>query len=99
MPNCFSLTSKSTGQVVALRQIDKEMCEYFGVVQDKDGYYYHWVDTIGFELATGQLFPDIIQECHANMAKQPDSAAYYETKLKIAGYLSANFVSDAWAVK
>jgi hypothetical protein len=97
MTNCFSLTRKSDLQsgAVSLQQIDNEMCSRFGVVHDPNNSYHLWVNTIGLALSTGQTFGDIIQECHTSITEYPESASYYETKLKIAEYLTQHFVSDA----
>ena len=95
MPNSFSLTRKSNMDAgpVSLQQIDNEMCADFGLVPDPNNSYHLWVNTIGLALATGQSFNDIIKECHFSMAEYPESASYYETKLKIAEYLNEHFVS------
>ena len=95
MANSFSLTRKiemDKGHV-SLRQIDDEICAHFNVPHTND-YYHSWFDTIGFELATGTSFADIIRRCHEDMEASPQSYRYYEHKLAIAEYLDKHFVSD-----
>jgi hypothetical protein len=98
MPNYFSLTRKKDKEAgpVSLSQIDNEMCQAFGIVPNPGQYYHTWVDTIGLKLALGQSFDEIIRETKEGMNEYPDSASYYETKLKIAEYLNENFISAAW---
>ena len=98
MANSFSLTRKiemDKGHV-PLRQIDDEICAHFNVPHTND-YYHSWFDTIGFELATGTSFADIIRLCHEDMEASPQSYRYYERKLEIAEYLDKHFLSDRWS--
>ena len=98
MANSFSLTRKiemDKGHV-SLRQIDDEICAHFNVPHTND-YYHSWFDTIGFELATGTSFADIIRRCHEDMEASPQSYRYYERKLEIAEYLDKHFLSDRWS--
>jgi hypothetical protein len=99
MTNRFSLTRKTDKESgpVSLRKIDKELCQRLGIIVDHCEYYNGWVDTIGIQLAEGQSFTDIIQECDRNMAEYPEDNGYYSRKRVIAQYLSDNFISDAWA--
>ncbi|SRR6266446_7653374 len=97
MPNCFSLTRKSTGQVAILQEVDTEMRKLFKEPPDPDHWLWSWYDTIGLRLALGRTFTDIIQKCHSNIIEYPEDKDYYNRKLEIAKYLSENFTSDAWA--
>jgi len=81
---------------VSLRQVDEEICGHFNVPHTND-YYHSWFDTIGFELATGTSFADIIRRCHEDMEASPQSYRYYERKLEIAEYLDKHFLSDRWS--
>ena len=80
---------------ITLSQIDNEMCDAFGIVPNPETYYHQWVDTIGLMLSLGKSFDTIIRQCNEAVTEYPESASYYETKLKIAEYLNANYVSDA----
>ena len=86
MANYFNLTRKNDLDAgpVSLSIIDNEICAHFGAIRAEDKYYFHWFDTIGFSLAIGQTFDQIMQECHTNMVEYHDSSSYYETKLKIS---------------
>src|SRR5258708_33789037 len=97
MPNCFSLTRKSTGEVVILQEVDNELRRYFKEPPDTEHWLWSWYDTIGLALALGRSFDDIIRECHDNLEQHPDSVQYYLRKIEIAKYLRDNFTSDCWA--
>jgi hypothetical protein len=97
MPNCFSLTRKSTGQVAILQEVDTEMRKHFKEPPDPDHWLWSWYNTIGLRLALGRTFTDIIQECHSNIIEYPEDKDYYNRKLEIAKYLNQHLVSDAWA--
>jgi hypothetical protein len=96
MPNPVSLSRKNNVQAgpVSPRQIDKEMCEAFGIIPHKENYYYDWIDTIGLALARDKSFNKIIEECTDNIKHHPDSAPYYEIKRRIAEYLRENYIHD-----
>ena len=98
MANHFSLTRKIEMDKgpVSLQRVDEEICAHFNVPHTKD-YYHSWFDTIGFELATGLFFADIIRRCHEDMEASPQSYRYYERKLEIAEYLDKHFFSDRWS--
>src|SRR5262245_55487713 len=99
MANSFSLTRKTDldNGPVSLRQVDEEICVHFKIVPQPKDYYHAWFDTIGFELATGRSFADIITRCHEDMEAYPHSYKYYERKLEIAKYLDKHFISDRWS--
>jgi hypothetical protein len=99
MANSFSLTRKidlDSGPV-SLRQVDEEICAHFKIVPHPKDYYHAWFDTIGFELATGRSFAEIIRRCHEDIAAYPDNSKYYKRKLDIAEYLDKHFISDRWS--
>jgi hypothetical protein len=98
MANSFSLTRKTEMDKgpVSLRQVDEEICAHFNAPHTSD-YYHSWFDTIGFELATGISFPDIITRCYEDMEASPESYRYYERKREIAEYLDEHFISDRWS--
>jgi hypothetical protein len=84
MANSFSLTRKTEMDKgpVSLPQVDEEICAHFNVVPHTKDYYHSWFDTIGFELATGSSFADIIRRCHEDMEASPQSYRYHERKLE-----------------
>jgi hypothetical protein len=96
MPNHVNLSRKYNVQAgpVSPREIDKEMCEAFGIIPHKENYYYDWIDTIGLALARGKSFDKIIEECTDNIRHHPDSAPYYEIKIRIVEHLREHFISN-----
>jgi hypothetical protein len=104
MPNNFTLirTTDTNAGPVALRQIDNELREHFGIAPDPENYYHKWVHTIGMSLTCGYSLDTIVKDCkeaieeHSRLAN-PDGLSYWDTKLKIAQYLNQHFVSNAWA--
>ena len=99
MANSFSLTRKTDldNGPVSLRQVDEEICVHFKIVPHPKDYYHAWFDTIGFELATGRSFADIIRRCHEDMEADPERYKYYKRKLDIAEYLDRNFIPARWS--
>jgi hypothetical protein len=97
MSTYFNLTRKNNVQAgpVSPREIDKEMCEAFGIIPHKENYYYDWVDTIGLALARGQRFDQIIEQCNDNIRQYPDSSPYYEIKIRIVEYLREHYISNS----
>ena len=86
MPNCFSLTRKSDPESgpVPLATIDEEMCVFFNVLPHPRMYYLGWYDMIGFRLAVGHTFEEIISDS--------------SERLKVvAQWLQDNFIPNAWA--
>lgn len=49
MPNYFKFTSRETGEVVSLNQVDKELCEETGQVYSETNYCpaFQWTQLIG----------------------------------------------------
>ncbi len=89
MPNCFTLTRKSTGPV-PLNKIDEEICAMMGVPFHPVKYHQGWYGTIGFALAMGDTFEKI----KADIAK--GDWVPKEPLLKIVNWLDTNFVANAW---
>lgn len=53
MAACFQLIDKTTGKPVVLQQLDKMMCEHFGVECHPTEWMWRWYDNLGLLLATG----------------------------------------------
>jgi hypothetical protein len=96
MTNRVSLARKNNVQAgpVPPREIDKQMCEAFGIIPHRENYYYDWIDTIGLALARGKSFEQIIEECNDNIRQYPDSGPYYEIKIRIVEHLREHYTSD-----
>lgn len=101
MPNYFSLTRKSNPAAgpVPLATIDDEMREHFKAPADPNNYYWHWVDIIGFALATGATFAELRDRytSYRNAAETPEDASVQQKGLDIVNWLDEHFISDAWA--
>ncbi|HKD24881.1 MAG TPA: hypothetical protein VKC66_03040 [Xanthobacteraceae bacterium] len=97
MANSFSLTRKTDMGMgpVSLRQVDEEICAHFNVVPYPNDYYHSWFDTIGFDLASGKSFAEIIRQCHDDMKASPQGYRY--NKLEIAEYLDKHFIPHRWS--
>lgn len=93
MSNRFTLTRKSTGQVVMLKDVDNEMRKMFKEPLDAEHWLWSWHNTIGLSLGLGRSFDDIIKECRSNIKEYPEDIKYYIRKLEIAVYLNDNFTS------
>lgn len=109
MPNCFQLIKKSDLEAgpVRLSQIDREMCEHFGVERHPTKYHHEWYNTIGFRLAVGQTFEKQLEDAYAEIARIQESTseergreelqAEWLHHIEVIKWLDANFVSDVWA--
>lgn len=98
MPNYFTLTRKSNLEAgpVKLQEIDEELCKHFNVPCDPDKWYLHWYDFVGFALACGKTFDQLIADTKEYIIKDPD---YEDLKkhLALLEYLNEHYTSDAWA--
>lgn len=101
MPNCFQLSRKTSEKFspVPLAHIDNEMCEHFKVEPHPVAYYRGWVDDIGFSLAMGKSFDQIIAQIQTavdSLATDTDNLPYEQRRMEIAKWLNENFTSDAF---
>jgi hypothetical protein len=58
-------------------------------------YFACWVDTIGFELAMGRTFAEIIVKYEAELAEDPTWRSK-ALQVRAAKWLNENYVSDAF---
>jgi hypothetical protein len=95
MPNCFALYRLNDPKktFVSLSKIDEEICEMMNVPCDEKKYYYGWYDIIGFRLAMGETFDDMISGNEAKGIGALEDPIYQQ----IARWLEANYGSDAWS--
>lgn len=99
MPNCFCLTPKGEAEPASLNYIDALLCQRLDLPYSERSYTYGWYDDIGFALACGKSFEQIIDINRAYLAKEPFSS-YHEhelTMIRIAAHLNEHFVANAWA--
>jgi hypothetical protein len=98
VPNCFQLARKSEPEKpIALSVIDEEMCQHFKVETDPIKYYLGWFDIIGFKLACGKSFIQIVASLAKSMSEMPQYKDDYLRLIEIALWLDENFTSNAWA--
>lgn len=93
MPNYFTLTRKNDLDAgpVKLSLIDEELCAAFNEPIHKKDYFCDWYNSIGFRLACGKSFAEIIEEFEGY------SEEYYVWAIHIAKWLDENFTKNAWA--
>ena len=98
MPNCFCLTRKSdlSAGPVALNKIDEEMCARFNEPVHEVNYHAMWYDIIGFQLACGKSFCDVISGFIKAICEKSKHADYYLHLIDVALWLEENFTSDSW---
>jgi hypothetical protein len=87
MPNCFQLIRNE--EAVPLNQVDEEMCRHFDAPCDEHRYYWYWYDVIGYDLAMGDTFDEIIARYPTAYPEAPELVA-------IARWLQANFTTRSW---
>lgn len=62
MPACFQLFRKdgSSPDPIPFPVVDEEICAHLGVTPDPVKYYMGWYDAIGFLLAIGKTWSEIL---------------------------------------
>lgn len=108
MPNCFQLTRKSDlatnpkAQPERLNKIDEELCVMLGVEPSDTFYVACWFDTIGWDLAMGRSFVQILMRLDEDVwsqftDEQCDKFGIPRRPLtKCCEYLAQHFTPDAW---
>ncbi len=112
MPACFQLIPKGASEPAKLALVDDAICAHFGVEPDPIKYYHGWYDAIGFRLAIGKSFSDIIAELESTVteawnrsltALEPSDREwsaqkylYYKHLEDIALWLDANYNARSW---
>ena len=85
MPNCFTLTDKTTGERAVFAYIDNDMRKHFNQPDDPDKYLWGWYDTIGLGLAMGKTWDEMRTWWDDNSPMQ-----------KVINYLEERYTPDAW---
>ena len=85
MPNCFTLTDKTTGERAVFAYIDNDMRKHFNQPDDPDKYLWGWYDIIGLGLALGNSW-DELRSINAT----------YPEMLDVIDYLEERYTPDAW---
>ena len=100
MPNCFQLVRKGHTKATPLNTIDRELCQLLGVKEHPKLYVAGWFNNIGFSLAMGKTFDEIVEKIEKDIASdKPEDLPYQENDkllLKCANYLRDNYKSNAW---
>jgi len=92
-PDCPVVPVQPSG----LNQIDREICKLVGLDEHKTQYCLGWFDMIGFKLACGESFEEIIFELEQRFAvPEPVYADYDAAILRVAKWLKQNFKNNAW---
>ena len=87
MPACFTLCRKGSKEPVQFTTIDEELCAALGKTCDSVKWYLGWYDIIGFKLAIGKTWEQII----ADLEEYDDKEL-----LAVTRWLMEHFDSDAW---
>jgi hypothetical protein len=97
MPVTFSLYPRGASVPASLNEVDRLMCEHFGVEPDSKRYLCGWFDSIGFYLALGRTFETIRTDYEARLEKSkikpelPNDVDFYSSTLAILEWLEANY--------
>ena len=82
MPSCFALTHKHSGIKANLHDVDKELCEYFGVEVSEDKWLGDWYNCIGLGLAIGHDWDKL--------------RGFFPKHKPIIDFLETNYDVDSW---
>lgn len=91
MAVCFSLTKRGKTEPVSLNQLDEDVCKMLNKPCDPDKFCRGWYDIIGFRLALGKEWSEIVE------LFLPVEDAYDLDMLAICAYLQANYTSNCWS--
>jgi len=100
MPNYFNLTRKGESEPERLHSIDNRLWREIGKTDpDPDHWFYDWKNSIGFSLAMGKSFEDIIADCLDDIIEtnDPERECYCLGKLTVACYLNKYYIPCAWS--
>jgi len=104
MPNYFALIRKTDPkrEHASLVKVDEEMCAHFGVAPHPKLWHAYWHDIIGFSLACGKTFAQLIERNEEQARRDrangdEDGAKFNDHQVEILRWLDANFDADAWA--
>lgn len=85
MPNCFQMIDRTTDQPVAFVEIDRLMCEHFGVKCDPVKWHHEWYTFAQWYMAAGKQFDQI---------DRVESDPHWN---EILDWLGERYKVDAWA--
>lgn len=102
MPNCFSLTRIGDSEPTALDMIDRDLCQTFGIAYSPKLYACQWFDAIGFLLACGKSWDDIVDNLNGYITQSElngNASDYREMDymhLAFVHHLRQHYVANAW---
>jgi hypothetical protein len=99
MPNCFDLTRKGFNSPATLESVDRALCQYFELEYSERRYVYGWFDDIGFALACGKTFAEIIDRNQGYLEKEPNGpySEHERMMVRFAAYLNEHYIANSWA--
>ena len=109
MSVCFQLFAIGSDKGEPLNQVDEAICKHFGVEVHPTLYYHDWFDVIGFRLALGKTWDEIVEE-HQQYIREIeqsvciddadssalDTLAWYTRTIEIVGFLRERYSVNAW---
>jgi hypothetical protein len=82
MPRCFALYPKGGTEKISLQDVDKELCEFFGVKVSETEWLGNWYNTIGLSLAIGHDWGKIRE--------------FFPEMKNIIDFMEENYTPDSW---
>lgn len=92
----FQLIDKVTNKAEDLIKVDEKICQLLDVKIDPVSYVFGWFDSIGFGLACGNSFQDIISDFKEQSEKYEENKEFYLTLIRITEFLEKNYTSHSW---
>ena len=97
MPACFQLFPKESDKASLLQDIDNDLRKAFGAESDPENYYKNWFDIIGFRLAIGLTFDQILIEFAKDVTQPLKSYDNHTIELiRITNWLAEHYSPQAW---
>lgn len=98
MPNCFTLTRKGFNSPATLESVDRALCQHFELEHSARTWIYGWYDDIGFALAMGKTFEQIINRNQEYLTKEPNSpfSEHERMMIRFAAYLNEHYTPDSY---
>lgn len=94
----FQLISKVTNEPESINKIDEFICNHFNQAIDEHKYYNSWYDFIGFELAYGKSFSEIIETFSLELQEPAKNQSQFVLNLlAIAKLLDQHYISNHWS--
>ena len=89
----FQLYTIGSGEPVVLNRLDETLCTFLGVDVHPTRYVEDWFDVIGFRLAMGDSFEEILEYLEERKAEKPD---WYLRLVWVCEWLICRYEPNAW---